>query len=97
MGCAASPSSVTRPKTSAEGITIAHGVFVEFRRGTDDLDWIDGGKLEYPLDMRQEFIKPTEAAPILTPGWRRGAIAELGGHCPVQEVVPGVLVWFEMG
>ena len=34
--------------------------------------------------MGQEFIKPTEAVPILTPGWR-GAIAELGGHSPVQE------------
>src|SRR5262245_49715953 len=68
-----------------EGLTIAHGVFVEFRRGTDDLDWIDGGKLEYSLDVRQEFIKPTKAVPILAPGWWRVAIAELGGHSPVQE------------
>ena len=47
-----------------EGVTIAHGVFVEFRRGMDDLGGIDGGKLEDPLDVRQEFLKPTEAVTL---------------------------------
>ena len=80
-----------------EGITIAHGVFVEFRRGTDDLDWIDGGKLEYPLDVRQDFIKPTEAVQSS----RRGGGAEpspsLAATAQFRRVVPGVVVWFEMG
>jgi hypothetical protein len=68
-----------------QGITIAHGVFVDGLCDTDDFDRIDGGEVEYPLDVGQEIVKPAEAVPILTSG-RRRAIAELGGHRPVQEI-----------
>jgi hypothetical protein len=72
-----------------EGITIAHRIFVDGLRGTDDLDGIDNVETEDPLDVGQEFVKLAEAVPSLTSGGRLGAIAEFGGHRPVQEIGAG--------
>jgi hypothetical protein len=72
-----------------EGITIAHRIFVDDLRSTDDLDGIDRVEAEDPPDVGQEFVKPAEAIPILTAGGRLGAIAEFGGHRPVQEIGAG--------
>jgi hypothetical protein len=80
-----------------DGIAVAHRELEELPRGPDDLDGVDHRQFEGTVDLRHQLVGRPEAVPVLTPGRRPGTRAEPGGQRPVQQVGPGVAVWWAMG